>query len=69
MVSGHFQFTVNGQIGDTVIIEASTNLDGPWIPIATNTLNAISLSFQDTDPANPLILPNRLVFARFTLAF
>ena len=25
--------------------------------------------FQDTDPANPLILPNRLVFARFTLAF
>jgi hypothetical protein len=48
-----FQFTVSGFPGQTVIIQASTNLE-QWVSIQTNTLTAIPLAFTDTEsPLHP----------------
>jgi len=48
-----FGFTVTGTSNQTVIIEASTNLnDSGWLPLATNILGADPYYFNDPDWTN-----------------
>jgi hypothetical protein len=55
--TNQFGFTISWASGQTVVVEACTNLSKPnWIPVATNTLTADSSYFSDPQPAN---LPGR----------
>jgi len=45
-VSGQFGFNIGGMSGETVVIQASTNLQ-TWIPIQTNTLETTPFYFSD----------------------
>jgi subtilisin-like proprotein convertase family protein len=48
---GAFQFTINGEVGDTFIIEAASDLAGTWTAVATNTLTGIAIDFKDSNAA------------------
>jgi hypothetical protein len=48
--SGHFGFNLSGVAGQTVVIEASTNLVN-WSVLSTNTLGSDPLYFSDPDSA------------------
>ena len=64
VVPGDDQFwVVNASIG--------YRLPKRWSLITLEARNLLDekFNFQDTDPANPRIYPERLVFARLTLAF
>ncbi len=47
-----FQFTLQGEVGDIFIIEASADITSGWTPIATNTLSGVSQDFQDSNSAS-----------------
>jgi hypothetical protein len=49
--NGLFRFLVNGQIGDSFVIEAASDPAGPWTPILTNTLTSVPWLFQDPNSA------------------
>jgi uncharacterized delta-60 repeat protein len=49
--SNHFQFRVEAGVGQTVVIEASTNLQN-WVPISTNPVTASIFQFTDPTAAN-----------------
>jgi hypothetical protein len=49
--SSHFGFTITGAIGQTITVEASTNLVN-WQPIWTNTLSGVSINFTDAQGTN-----------------
>jgi BspA type Leucine rich repeat region (6 copies) len=49
--SSHFGFTITGAIGQTITVEASTNLVN-WQPIWTNTLSGVSTYFTDAQGTN-----------------
>jgi uncharacterized repeat protein (TIGR01451 family) len=55
MQNGHFQFTVDGVQGDSIVVEATTDLSNPnsWTPIATNVLVNGSYNFIDVNPSIP----------------
>lgn len=42
---------------------------GGLVTIEAKNLFDEEFQFQDTDPASPLVIPERLVLFRFTLAF
>jgi len=44
--SGNFSFTITGVSGQTIVVEASTNLVN-WQPVWTNTLSGTSANFTD----------------------
>jgi len=48
---GSFGFNVQGQAGQVVVIEVSTNLLD-WLPLQTNTLGAAPFYFSDPDTTN-----------------
>jgi hypothetical protein len=49
--ASQFQFTISGWPGQTVIVQASTNL-AQWVSIRTNTLAGTSLEFADPESTN-----------------
>ena len=49
--SNHFQFPVQAGVGQTVVIEASSNLQS-WVPLSTNPVSASIFQFSDPTPAN-----------------
>lgn len=55
------------------VVDASVGYRLPkrWglVTIETKNLFDEEFQFQDTDPASPLVIPERLVLFRFTLAF
>ena len=56
-----------------LVIDASVGYRLPkrWglITVEARNLFDKSFKFQDTDPANPVIYPQRFIFGKFTLAF
>lgn len=49
IVSNQFGFNINWASGETVLVEASTNLSNPvWIPVGTNTLTSGPSYFSDS---------------------
>jgi hypothetical protein len=55
--NNQFGFNINWTSGQTVVVEACTNLSNPvWLPVSTNTLVNGSSYFSDPQPAN---LPGR----------
>jgi trimeric autotransporter adhesin len=53
MQENGFGFNVTGTSNQTVIVEASTNLNSSgWEPLATNTLGAVPYHFNDQDGTN-----------------
>jgi hypothetical protein len=55
LTNGMFAFRVNGQIGQTVVTEASTNL-ADWVALTTNELTVGHIDFTDPQTA---VLPGR----------
>jgi uncharacterized delta-60 repeat protein len=55
-----FGFNLSGIVGQTVVVEASTNLL-TWTPLATNELGVVPLSFTDLGSTN---FPSRFYRAR-----
>ena len=53
--NGYFGFNVEGQAGQVVVFEVSTNLVD-WVPLQTNTVGSGPLYFSDSDTTN---LPRR----------
>jgi len=51
ITNGCFGFHVQGQAGQVVVIEVTTNLVD-WLPLQTNTLGSSSFYFSDPDPTN-----------------
>jgi len=51
ITNGHFGFNVQGQAGQVVVIEVSTNL-ADWLPLQTNILSGAPWYFSDPDTAN-----------------
>lgn len=49
--SGQFGFNLSGVVGQTVVVEASTNLQN-WVPITTNQLDLGPLYLRDPDSTN-----------------
>jgi hypothetical protein len=60
--SNGFGFQLSGVAGQTVLIEASTNL-ASWTPLLTNSLLAGNLYFNDPDSTN---IARRFYRARLT---
>lgn len=52
---------LEGAPGRTYVLEATTNLPAPWIPLSTNTLSGSSTNFTDPDAA---LWPARFYRAR-----
>ncbi len=51
--TNQFGFNINWASGQTVVVEACTNLSNPnWIPVSTNTLISSAFHFSDPQPAN-----------------
>jgi uncharacterized repeat protein (TIGR03803 family) len=50
-ISNGFGFTLSGMAGQTVVIEASTNLTS-WMPLLTNSLQTGCFNFNDCDSTN-----------------
>ncbi len=49
-VAGQFGFIINGQLGQLVVIEASTTLQpGSWMPVRTNVLGGGPIYFSDPE--------------------
>ena len=59
-LGGQFNLNLAGELGRTVVIEASTNLIH-WLPLATNTLGATPLYFSDPGATS---IPARFYRAR-----
>jgi hypothetical protein len=56
-VTNPFSFNINWANGQTVVVEACTNLANPvWQPVQTNTLEIGTASFSDPQWTN---YPNR----------
>ena len=54
---GKFGFNINWASGQTIVVEACTNLADPdWLPVGTNTFGGASTTFSDAEWAN---LPGR----------
>jgi len=52
---------LNGQVGETYVLEGTTNLLFPWFPVSTNTLSSSSTNLLDSSAGN---LPLRFYRAR-----
>jgi hypothetical protein len=50
-ISNGFGFNLSGMAGQTVVIEASTNLTS-WMPLLTNSLQTGCFNFNDCDSTN-----------------
>ncbi len=50
--SNRFGFNIAGTSGITVVVEATTNLAGPWYPLGTNTLTGGAGYFSDPQWTN-----------------
>jgi hypothetical protein len=48
---GFFGFNVTGPVGQSVVMEVSTNLVD-WLPLQTNILGGVPWYFSDPDTAN-----------------
>jgi tetratricopeptide (TPR) repeat protein len=70
---GDAEGTVSSRGDDFLVFDASLayRLPRRWGLISLEARNLFDqrIRFQDTDPANPTIYPERLILARFTLAF
>jgi uncharacterized repeat protein (TIGR01451 family) len=61
LTNGQFQFDLVGTNGQSLIVEASTNLT-TWEPISTNVLSGSSMTITDMDATNHLNRNYRAVF-------
>jgi hypothetical protein len=53
IINGHCQFTIDGQSGDKLVIEGSSDLSN-WLPIRNTVLGAASMTFTDTSALGDL---------------
>ena len=52
MLNHQFRLTLNGTPGQTYVLEAATNVTGPWTPISSVTLTTMTTNCVDPGATN-----------------